>query len=47
MHTYRKRDYPLNDVRRHIETGPIVLVSSAHKGETNIMTMGWHMMMEF
>ena len=27
--------------------GPIVLVSSAWKGETNIMTMGWHMIMEF
>ena len=46
MHTYRKRDYPLNDARRHIETGPIVLIGSAHKRETNIMTMGWHMMME-
>ena len=22
-------------------------LSSAHKGETNIMTMGWHMIMEF
>ncbi len=24
-----------------------MLVSSAYKGETNIMTMGWHMIMEF
>jgi flavin reductase (DIM6/NTAB) family NADH-FMN oxidoreductase RutF len=24
-----------------------VLVSSFHKGKTNIMTMGWHMVMEF
>ena len=43
----QKRDYPLHQIRRHLETGPIVLVSSAWKGETNIMTMGWHMMMEF
>lgn len=42
-----KRDYPLDDIRRHLETGPIVLVSSAWAGRTNIMTMGWHMMMEF
>lgn len=42
-----KSNYPLIDVRRHLETGPIVLVSSAWKGETNIMTMGWHMMMPF
>ena len=27
--------------------GPVVLVSSALKGERNIMTMGWHMVMEF
>jgi flavin reductase (DIM6/NTAB) family NADH-FMN oxidoreductase RutF len=45
--TYKKRDFPLHKIRRFLETGPIVLVSSAHKGEQNIMTMGWHMMMEF
>jgi flavin reductase (DIM6/NTAB) family NADH-FMN oxidoreductase RutF len=42
-----KKDFPLADVRRFLEPGPVVLVSSAHKGETNIMTMGWHTMMEF
>lgn len=47
MKRYTKKDYPLVDIRRHLETGPIVLVSSAWKGRTNIMTMGWHMMMEF
>ena len=47
MKTYQKRDFPVGDVRRFIEPGPIVLVSSAYKGETNIMTMGWHMVMEF
>lgn len=47
MAIYEKSNYPLIDVRRHLETGPIVLVSSAWKGETNIMTMGWHMMMQF
>jgi flavin reductase (DIM6/NTAB) family NADH-FMN oxidoreductase RutF len=47
MRTLNKRDLPVSQVRRYLEPGPIVLVSSAHKGETNIMTMGWHMMMEF
>ncbi|MDX6501477.1 MAG: hypothetical protein QOG23_4737 [Blastocatellia bacterium] len=47
MKTFKKRDYPLSEIRRHLEPGPIVLVSSGWKGEANIMTMGWHMMMEF
>ena len=47
MKTYLKKDYPLIDIRRHLETGPIVLVSSNWKGKTNIMTMGWHMMRQF
>jgi flavin reductase (DIM6/NTAB) family NADH-FMN oxidoreductase RutF len=47
LRKYRKKDFPVEDVRRFIEPGPIVLVSSAWKGERNIMTMGWHMVMEF
>jgi flavin reductase (DIM6/NTAB) family NADH-FMN oxidoreductase RutF len=47
MKTYKKRDFPVYDIRRFLEAGPIVLVSSAWKGERNIMTMGWHMVMEF
>lgn len=43
----RKRTYPLDDIRRFLEPGPVVLVSSAHGGQRNIMTMGWHMMMGF
>jgi flavin reductase (DIM6/NTAB) family NADH-FMN oxidoreductase RutF len=42
-----KIDFPVANVRRYLETGPIVLVSSARRGETNIMTMGWHTVMEF
>ena len=47
MPRYTKTGFPVSNVRRFLEPGPIVLVSSAHKGETNIMTMGWHMIMEF
>jgi flavin reductase (DIM6/NTAB) family NADH-FMN oxidoreductase RutF len=42
-----KQDFPVAEVRRFLEPGPVVLVSSAYGGETNIMTMGWHMVMEF
>ena len=41
----RKRDFPVSDVRRFLEPGPIVLVSSAWNGKTNIMTLGWHMIL--
>jgi flavin reductase (DIM6/NTAB) family NADH-FMN oxidoreductase RutF len=47
MRISAKQTYPLHQIRRHLETGPIVLVSSAWKGRTNIMTMGWHMMLQF
>ena len=47
MKRYTKRDFPVWDVRRFLEPGPIVLVSSAWRGRTNIMTVGWHMPMEF
>jgi flavin reductase (DIM6/NTAB) family NADH-FMN oxidoreductase RutF len=47
MKAYAKQDFPVSDVRRFLEPGPIVLVSSAWRGKTNIMTMGWHMIMEF
>ena len=47
MKTYNKRDFPVSEIRRLLEPGPIVLVSSKHKGRANIMTMGWHMVIEF
>jgi flavin reductase (DIM6/NTAB) family NADH-FMN oxidoreductase RutF len=47
MPRYTKTDFPVHNIRRFLEPGPIVLVSSARKSETNIMTMGWHMVMEF
>jgi flavin reductase (DIM6/NTAB) family NADH-FMN oxidoreductase RutF len=42
-----KRDFPASEVRRFLEPGPIVPVSSAWAGQSNIMTMGWHTVMEF
>lgn len=43
----KKRDFPVSNVRRYLEPGPIVLVSSAHGGKTNVMTLGWHTVLEF
>jgi flavin reductase (DIM6/NTAB) family NADH-FMN oxidoreductase RutF len=42
-----KVDFPVEQVRRYLEPGPIVLVSSRWKGQADIMTMGWHTIMEF
>ena len=42
-----KEDFPVNRVRQYLEPGPIVLVSSKWEEKTNIMTMGWHTVMEF
>jgi flavin reductase (DIM6/NTAB) family NADH-FMN oxidoreductase RutF len=47
MPHFRKRDFPVAKIRRFLEPGPIVLVSSAWRGQRNIMAMGWHMVMEF
>ena len=39
MRAFNKRDFPVSRIRQLLEPGPIVLVSSAHKGATNIMKM--------
>ena len=45
--TRTRTHFPVSDVRRYLEPGPIVLVSSRAGSKTNIMTMGWHTVMEF
>jgi flavin reductase (DIM6/NTAB) family NADH-FMN oxidoreductase RutF len=42
-----KLDFPVSKVRRYLEPGPIVLVSSHYEGKHNIMTLGWHTILEF
>ena len=44
---FKKKNLPPDKIRRYLEPGPIVLVSSAWKDQRNIMTMGWHTVMEF
>lgn len=38
---------PLSDVYKLLEPGPVVLLTTVHKGRSNVMAMSWHMMMEF
>jgi flavin reductase (DIM6/NTAB) family NADH-FMN oxidoreductase RutF len=45
--THRKRNFPVSEIRRYLEPGPVVLVTSRRGRETDIMTMGWHTVMEF
>jgi flavin reductase (DIM6/NTAB) family NADH-FMN oxidoreductase RutF len=42
-----KSDFPVSQVRRYLEPGPIVLVSSRWQDSANIMTLGWHTVLEF
>ena len=42
-----KKSFPLSKVYGLLEPGPVVLVTTARNGNPNIMTMSWHMMMEF
>ena len=42
-----KKSFPLSKVYRLLEPGPVVMVTTAHKGRTNIMTMSWHTMIDF
>ena len=42
-----KRTFPLSKVYSLLEPGPVVMVTTAHKGRANIMTMSWHTMMDF
>ena len=41
------KDLPLSKVYQLLEPGPVVLLTTANKGRANVMTMSWHMMVEF
>jgi flavin reductase (DIM6/NTAB) family NADH-FMN oxidoreductase RutF len=43
----QKKPWPLHDVRHWLEPGPVVLISSRWQGRNNIMTLGWHTILEF
>lgn len=41
------RNLPLSKVYQLLEPGPVILLTTARKGHMNIMTMSWHMMVDF
>ncbi len=41
------KQFPLSKVYQLLEPGPVVLMTTARKGHANVMTMSWHMMVEF
>lgn len=41
------RNLPLSRVYQLLEPGPVVLLTTARRGRANIMTLSWHMMVEF
>ena len=41
------KNLDLSKVYQLLEPGPVVLLTTTHKGHANIMTMSWHMMVEF
>jgi flavin reductase (DIM6/NTAB) family NADH-FMN oxidoreductase RutF len=41
------KDLPFSTVYQLLEPGPVVLLTTWHKGRANVMTMSWHMMVEF
>jgi flavin reductase (DIM6/NTAB) family NADH-FMN oxidoreductase RutF len=43
----KKIDFPVGRVWHYLEPGPVLMVSSAYRGERNIMTMSWLTVMEF
>ncbi len=42
-----KKAFPLKKVYSLLESGPVVLVSTAHGGRNNVMPMSWHTMIDF
>ncbi len=46
-HPGRPKQLPLDRVYQLLEPGPVVLLTTAARGKPNVMTMSWHMMVDF
>jgi len=42
-----KKELPLSEVYRMLEPGPVVLLTTSHKGRDNVMILSWQTMVEF
>ena len=47
MASVRKLEFPVDEVRRFLEPGPVVLLCTQWKDARAIMTLGWHMMLGY
>lgn len=47
MAHYNKQNFPVEKVRKYLEPGPVVLLTSQWENQTDIMTLGWHTILEF
>jgi flavin reductase (DIM6/NTAB) family NADH-FMN oxidoreductase RutF len=43
----KKTSFPLSEVYRLLEPGPVVLLTTVRAARPNVMPMSWHLMMEF
>lgn len=43
----KKRSLPLSQVYKLLEPGPVVMLTTQGKNKANVMTMSWHMMIDF
>lgn len=41
------KELPLGKAYQLLEPGPVVLLTTARRGQANVMTMSWHMMVDF
>jgi flavin reductase (DIM6/NTAB) family NADH-FMN oxidoreductase RutF len=42
-----KKSFPLSKVHQLLGPGPVIMVSTSHQGKDNVMSMSWHMMVDF
>ncbi len=42
-----QKSFPLSKVYSLLESGPVIMVTTAHGGQRNVMPMSWHMMVDF
>jgi flavin reductase (DIM6/NTAB) family NADH-FMN oxidoreductase RutF len=47
MKIKKKKSFPLSQVYKLIEPGPVVMITTAMRDKPNVMTMSWHMMVDF
>lgn len=42
-----KKSFPLSKAYQLIEPGPVVMITTAYHDKVNVMTLSWHMMIDF